>query len=135
MSDLYEFFKSITIFTNPMWKSWLLHAFFYKQCFSSIEPQCCLTFSWIELQMLPTCFHITYKHHYTKRHISHIAYFGPCLGLGLFMSYIGDLFFIFSLIFITINSITPLKQAHLFYAHFLDYLLLFLYDNVDEESK
>ena len=24
MSDLYEFFKSMTIFTNPMWKSWLL---------------------------------------------------------------------------------------------------------------
>ena len=24
MSDLYEFFKSVTIFTNLMWKSWLL---------------------------------------------------------------------------------------------------------------
>ena len=24
MSDLYEFFKSMTIFTNPVWKSWLL---------------------------------------------------------------------------------------------------------------
>ena len=134
MSDLYEFFKSITIFTNPMWKSWLLHAFFYKQCFSLVEPQCCLTLSWIELQMLPTCFLITYKHHYTERHISYIVYFGPCLGRGLFTSYIGDLFFIFSLIFITINSITPLKQTHLFYAH-LDYLQLFLYDSVDEESK
>ena len=26
MSDLYEFFKLITIFANPMWKSWLLMA-------------------------------------------------------------------------------------------------------------
>ena len=51
------------------------------------------------------------------------------------MSHIGDLFFIFSLIFIAINSITLLKQKHSFYAHFLDYILLFLDDNVDEESK
>ena len=51
------------------------------------------------------------------------------------MSHIGDLFFIFNLIFIAINSITSLKQTHLFYVHFLDYLLLFLDDNVDEESK
>ena len=58
-----------------------------------------------------------------------------CLGLGLFMSHIGDLFFIFCFIFIVINSITSLKQTHLFYAHFLDYLLLLLDDNVDEESK
>ena len=78
---------------------------------------------------------ITYKHHYTERHISYLVYFGPCLGLGLFMSHIGDLFFIFSLIFIVISSITSWKQTHLFYAHFLDYLLLLLDDNVDEESK
>ena len=51
------------------------------------------------------------------------------------MSHIGDLFFIFSLIFIAINSIMSLKQKHLFYAHFLDSILLFLDGNVDEESK
>ena len=51
------------------------------------------------------------------------------------MSYRCDLFLIFSLIFIAINSITSLKQAHLFFAHFLEYLLLFIDDNVDEESK
>ena len=51
------------------------------------------------------------------------------------MSHISGLFFIFSVIFIAINSITSLKQTHLFYAHFLDYLLLFLDDEVDEESK
>ena len=77
----------------------------------------------------------TDKHHYTESHISYLVYFGPCLGLGLFMSHIGDLFFIFNLIFIAINSITSLKQMYLFHAHFLDYLLLFLDENLNEESK
>ena len=51
------------------------------------------------------------------------------------MSYICDLFFIFSLIFIVINHITSLKQAKLFFVIFLEYLLLPLDDNVDEESE
>ena len=50
------------------------------------------------------------------------------------MSYLRDLFFIFSLIFIFINHITLFKQTCLFLVHFLEYLLLFLDDNVDEES-
>ena len=45
-----------------------------------------------------------------------------------------DLFFILSLIFIVINHKTSSKQTHLFVVHFLEYLL-FLDDNVDEESK
>ena len=49
------------------------------------------------------------------------------------MSYICDLFFIFSLIFIVINHITSLKQAKLFFVIFLEYLLLPLDDNVDEK--
>ena len=77
----------------------------------------------------------TYKRHHIERHISYLEYFGPCLGLGLFMSYLGDLFYISSLIFIAIHSRTSLKQTHSFFARFLDYLLLFLDDNVDEESK
>ena len=55
--------------------------------------------------------------------------------LGLFMSYSCDPFFNFSLIFIVINRITSLTQTHLFFVHFLEYLLLFLDGNVDEESK
>ena len=51
------------------------------------------------------------------------------------MSYIRDLFFIFILGFIVINHITSLKQTKLFFVHFLEYLLLFLDDNVDEESE
>ena len=55
-----------------------------------------------------------------------------CLGLSLFMSYRIYLFFIFGLIFIAINTLTALKQKHLFLVHFLEHLL-FLGDNVDEE--
>ena len=53
----------------------------------------------------------------------------------LFNLYICDLFFIFSLIFIVINHMTSLKQSYLFFVHFLEYLLIFLDDNVDEESE
>ena len=45
------------------------------------------------------------------------------------MSYLYDLFFIFSLISIVINHTTPLKQMHLFFVRFTEYLLLFLDDN------
>ena len=51
------------------------------------------------------------------------------------MSYLYNLFSISSLIFIVIYHITPLKQTYLFFVHFLEYLLLFLDDNVDEESE
>ena len=42
----------------------------------------------------------------------------PYLGLCLFMLYLYDLFFIFSIIFIVINHITSFKQMHLFPVHF-----------------
>ena len=63
---------------------------------------CCLTFSWIELQMLFRCcwIHITII---ILKHILHLVCLCPCLGLRLFMSYLCDLFFIFSLIFIAIK--------------------------------
>ena len=59
----------------------------------------------------------------------------PCLSLGLFISYVCDIFFIFNLIFIVIYLIISFKQAYLFFIHFLEYLLLFVGDNVDEESE
>ena len=53
------------------------------------------------------------------RHILYIVHLCPCLGLGLVMSYLCDLFFIFSLIFIVINHITLFKQAYLgFFVYF-----------------
>ena len=67
-------------------------------------------------------------------HILYLVYLGPCLGLGLIMSYLCDLFLIFSVIFITINHIASLKQTRLFFVHFKKYILSFLDDNVDEEN-
>ena len=65
----------------------------------------------------------------------YLVYLCPCLGLSLFMSYLCDLFFIFSLRFIVINHITSFKQTYLFFVYFLEYFLLLLDDNVDEESE
>ena len=69
------------------------------------------------------------------RYILYLVYIWPCLGLGLFMSYLYHLYFIFRLIFFFINLIAPFKQTHLFFEHFLEYFLLFLDDNVDEERE
>ena len=69
------------------------------------------------------------------KHILYSVYLCPCLGLGLFMLYLCYLFFIFSLIFIFINHVTPLKQTRLFFVHFLQYLWLCLDDSMDEDSK
>ena len=69
------------------------------------------------------------------RHILYIVYLCPYLGLGLVMSDLSDLFFIFSLIFIVINHIISFKQTYLFFCTFLEYLLLFLDENVGVESK
>ena len=69
------------------------------------------------------------------RHILYLVCLFLCLGLGLFMSYLCDLFFNVSLIFIVINHITTFKQRFLFFLHFLEHLLLLFDDNVDEESK
>ena len=66
-------------------------------------------------------------------HILYLVYLTQ--DLGLFMSYLCDLFFISSLIFIPINHILSLKETQLIFVHFLEYLLLFLDDNVDEESE
>ena len=69
------------------------------------------------------------------RPILHLVYLRPCLGLGVFMSYLCILFLFFSLISIVINHITSLNQMYLFFCLFLEYLLLFLNDNVDEDGK
>ena len=111
-----------------------IDAFFISKVFFSTQPQRCLTFSWIEFQMLLRCclIHITII---ILRHILYLFYLCPCLGLGLLISYLCDLFFIFNLIFITIHHINSLKQKHVAFVQFLKYLLLFLNDNVDEESE
>ena len=61
--------------------------FFYKQCFFSSQPQCCSTFSWIELQMLLRCY-LTHISILILSLTLYLLYLRPCLGLGLFMSYV-----------------------------------------------
>ena len=51
------------------------------------------------------------------------------------MLYLRVLFFVFIFIFLIINHINTLKQAHLFLAHFLEYLKLVLNDNMHEVSE
>ena len=94
----------------------LNYTVFYKRRLFSTWPQCCLTFLWIELQiLLSSCLiHIAII---IVRHILYILYSCPCLGLGLFTWYICDLCFISSLIFIAI--LTSFKQTSLFLVHFL----------------
>ena len=47
------------------------------------------------------------------------------------MSFLCDLFLIFYLIFIVINHMT----SDVFFVYFLEYLLLFLGDKLDEKSE
>ena len=45
------------------------------------------------------------------------------------------IYFSFFFIFILINPIISLKQTHLFFAYFLEYVVICFDDNADEESK
>ena len=53
------------------------------------------------------------------RNVLYLVYLRLYLGVGLFMSYLLDAFFIFRLVFIIMNHIISLKQASLFFADFL----------------
>ena len=109
-----------------------LHDLFYKQrvFFNSAPVLLNFFMNWAS----NVAWMYAYNHHYTETHL-HLVYLCPCLRLGLFVSYLCALFFIFSLIFSLINHITLLKQTHLFLVHFLEFLLIFLDNKVDEESE
>ena len=111
-----------------------IDAFFISNAFFFNSASVLLTFSWIELQMLLRCclIHVAII---ILRHILYLVYLCPWLGLGQFMSYLCDQFFISSLIFIVINHATSFKQTYFFLVHFLEDLLLFLDDNVDKQSE
>ena len=87
----------------------LLLLLLYKQRFFSAQHQCRLTFSWIELQILPL-FSFIRINIIILRHFLYLVYLFPCLVPGLFLSYHSDLFFIFILIFISINCIISLSN-------------------------
>ena len=111
--------------TQPVFFNWWenpwLRAFFYKQRLFPTQPQCCLTFSWIEPQkLLWYCLiHISII---LLRHFLYLLYLCPCLDLGLFMSYLCNLFFIFIFTVIMINHIISWIQTTL--------VLLLIFENM-----
>ena len=89
------------------------------------EPQSCLTFSLIELKtLLRRC--LIHKAIIILRLILHVVYLCPSPPLGLSMSYLYDLIFVFSLIFIVIYHLTLFKLTYLFFVQFLEHFLSFL---------
>ena len=59
-------------------------------------------------------FHISNGFFQFSPNVAYLVYLCPFLARGLFMSYLCDLFFIFSFIFIFINYITSFKHIYLF---------------------
>ena len=80
--------------------------------FFSTQPQCCLTFSWIELKMLLKCC-LIHKSIIILRHFLYLLYLCPCLDLWSVWSV-----FHFHFHFHMINHIISWKQTHLFFCLF-----------------
>ena len=102
-----------TMLGNAAWQ----HASFYKQRVFSTQPQCWLTFSWTELQMLLRCclIHISII---ILRCFTYLRYMCLCLHLGLFMLCLCESIFIFIFIFIMINCIISWMQTCLLFCLF-----------------
>ena len=103
---------------------------FYKQHFFSTQTQCCLTFSWVELQMLLRCCLIDISAN-ILRHILYLVFLCPCIGLSLFMSYLCDLFSFLASFSLSLIKYPRLNNRRTCF----EYLLLFLDDNMDKESE
>ena len=93
----------------------LNYTLFYKQHFFQLSLS--VAFSWIELQMLLTCCLIHILTTIILQQILYLVCLYLSLGLDLFMPYLFDLFFIFSLLFVVINHIVSLKKTNLFSAY------------------
>ena len=68
-------------------------------------------------------------------HILYLLYLCPCLDLGLFMSHLCDLCFIFVLISIVINHITSFKQTCSVFCTLFTMSPIFLDSNGVEERE
>ena len=77
---------------------------------------------------------IAHNHHHTETNLTFNIFVSMSWPSSIYVV-LCDPFFIFSLIFIIINYIISSKQAQLFLAHFLEYLMLVLDGNMDEESE
>ena len=130
ISDTWQIFD---LFLQPLVTfAKVLYLFFKIQHF--FATQCCLTFVWIELQMLLRCclIHISII---IVRYCLYVLYLCSFLDLGLIVSYLCDLFFIFVFIFIMINCIALWIQTHLFFCLFFRIWVITLADNFDEECE
>ena len=78
--------------------------FFISNAFFPTQPQCYLTFLWIKLQTLCR-YGLMHIGIVILREVLYLLYLCWCLELGLFMSYLRDLFFFFIFICIMINRI------------------------------
>ena len=78
--------------------------------------------------LLNTC-----NHQYIETHFIFSIFFTMSRPRPIF--YFCDILYILSLIFVVVNHITSLEQTHLYFVHFVEYLLLFLDDNVDKNSE
>ena len=96
-----------------------IHAFFYKQRFFSAQPQCCLTFSWIELQMLLRCCLI----HIAIIKLWHILYLAYVSMTRVRSIYVVSIFH-FQSHFHHNQSYNYIKTDTLVFTHFLEILLI-----------
>ena len=106
---------------------------FYKRRFFSTQLQHCLNFSWNELHMLLRCC-LIHKHHHTKM-LLYLLNLCPCLDLTLFMSYLCDIFWFSSLLPLWLIVSTHEHRHTYSLAYFLEYLLLYFDDNMDEKYE
>ena len=81
--------------------------FFYKWCFFSTQVQWCLTFSWIQLQMLLRCGLI----YITEIHFMYSIFVSMSGPRSIYVVFMWSIF-PFQLIFIVINHITSLKPTY-----------------------
>ena len=125
ISKTADFTKTVTGF-QPKYT-----LFFIWNTLFSTMPHCCLTFSWIGLQVLLRCclIHISII---TLKHFLYLLYLCPCLDLCLFMSNLCDVFFIFIFIFIMTNIMNTSILVSLLIFQNMSY---FLVHNVDKKCK
>ena len=77
---------------------------------------------------------IARNHHLNETHFKFSIFITMSWPSSIYVVSTGSIF-IFTLIFSTINHIISLKQRHLIFTHFLEYLILVLDDNMDEKGK
>ena len=128
---IYVFYRK-----NELWKECKTNLkkpiahFFYKQHFLTIQPHCCLASSWTELKMLARCRLI----HKTETNFIFSLFVSMPRPRSIFIVSMWCMFQ-FQPHFIIVNLEISLKQTHLFFAYFLEYLILSLDDNMDEKNE